>query len=93
MEKKNILIVSKKTHKFALLVLVRDGNHWFIAFSLDLEGPMPHIALDLGIVYFATNETLGVKHGIFRVRVECVLCRITNTAYIESDKEVIATHI
>jgi hypothetical protein len=40
---------------------------------------MFHITLHLGVIEFSTNETFGVKHGIFRICVECILGRVANT--------------
>jgi hypothetical protein len=48
---------------------------------------MPLVALDFRIVQLATNQTLGVKDRIFRVRVEGVLGGITDTARMNEPSE------
>ena len=45
----------------------------------DLERPVLLITLDLGVLEFATNETLSVEDCVFGVGVESVLCGITDT--------------
>jgi len=40
---------------------------------------MPLVTLDFRIVHLATNQTLRVKDGVFRVGVEGVLGGITDT--------------
>lgn len=70
-----------------------DLDDWLAMSILDLEWPVLHVALNIVVIEVTTNKTFRVEHGIFWVRVERVLCRITNTAYIRSDREVIDTHI
>ncbi len=41
--------------------------------------PMLRVALDFRVVNFATDETLSVEDGVFRVRVVCILRAVGDT--------------
>jgi len=41
--------------------------------------PMLLVTLNLGVIYFTTNQTLSVEDSIFRVGVEGVLGGVTDT--------------
>ena len=56
-----------------LLSLVLDLNHGLVVLLRDLEWPMCLVALDLGVVDLASDETFRVEHGVFGVRVVGVL--------------------
>ena len=68
------------THEFAELATVLDLDVRLSTLVRDLEWPVLHVALDLGIIELATNETLSVEDGVLRVGVERVLRAVTNTA-------------
>ena len=72
-------IETRVTHKVAVKALVLDSNVWFTALFGDLERPVLHVLLDIIIVHSATNQALGVKHGIRRVRVESVFRAVSDT--------------
>ena len=67
------------TYEFPELAAVLDLDVGLPTLAGDLEGPVLHVALDLGVIELATNETLGVEDGVLRVGVERVLRTITNT--------------
>lgn len=46
----------------------------------DLERPVSHILLDLGIIETTSNQTLGVENGLARVHGGLVLGRISDQA-------------
>lgn len=48
-------------------------------FARDLEGPVPHVALDFRIIELPADETLSVEDSVLRIRVECILCGVTDT--------------
>ena len=52
---------------------------------------MLHVALDFRLVILATNETLCVEDGVFRVGMECILRAVTNTARLQMSQEGEAT--
>ncbi len=54
----------------------------FPALLLNLERPVLHVALDVTIVHFTTNETLRIEDGVSWVGVEGVLGAVTNKAFI-----------
>ena len=56
-----------------------DLDDRFACLSNNLEWPVLHVALNLGVIELATNETLGVEDGVLRVGVERVLRAVTNT--------------
>jgi hypothetical protein len=45
----------------------------------DFERPVLHVLLDVGLGEPATDETLGVEHGVFGVGVVGVLSGISNS--------------
>ena len=68
------------TYEFPELATVLDLDVGLPTLAGDLERPVLHVALDLGVIELATNETLGVEDGVLRVGVERVLRAVTNTA-------------
>ena len=66
------------THEFAELATVLDLDVRLSTLVRDLEWPVLHVALDLGIIELATNETLGVEDGVVGVHRDLVLGRITD---------------
>jgi len=42
------------------------------------------VTLNLRIIHLATNQTFGIEDSVFRVRVEGVLCGVTDTARINA---------
>jgi hypothetical protein len=52
---------------------------WSTALLNDTEWPVLHVFLDLWIINLATDETLGVEHGVLRVGSISVLSSITNS--------------
>jgi hypothetical protein len=52
---------------------VLDLDHGLAALVNDLEGPVLHVGLDLGVGKLAANETLGVEHRVVRVHGDLVL--------------------
>ena len=56
-----------------------DSDVWFTALFGDLEWPVLHVLLDIVIVHSATNQPLGVKYGIRRVRVESIFRAVSDT--------------
>ena len=79
--------LDKETHEFAELATVLDLDVRLSTLVCDLEWPVLHVALDLGIIELATNETLCVEDGVFRVRVECILRAVTNTERLLMSQE------
>ena len=67
------------THKLLELATVLDLDVRLSTLVRDLEWPVLHVALDLGIIELATNETLSVEDGVLRVRVVGILGGVTNT--------------
>eukprot|EP00759_Apiculatamorpha_spiralis_P028523 PhF_6_TR31118/c0_g1_i1/m.45546 len=61
---------------FALELNLDDG--FVVALCLDLEGPVLHVALNHGIGKLATNQALGVEHGVRGVHRNLVLCCVTD---------------
>ena len=72
-------IETRVTHKVAVKALVLDSDVGFTAFFGDLEWPVLDVLLDIIIIHSATNQPLGVKHGIRRVRVESVFRAVSDT--------------
>lgn len=56
-----------------------DFNGGLIVLLDDVERPVLLVALDLGVVDFATNKTLGVEDRVLGVGVVCVLGGISDT--------------
>ena len=56
-----------------------DGDVGFPALVGDLERPVLHVLLDILIVHSATNQPLGVKHRVCRVRMESVFGAVSDT--------------
>ena len=76
--------LDEETHEFAELATVLDLDVRLSTLVRDLEWPVLHVALDLGIIELATNETLSVEDGVLRVGVERVLRAVTNTTREEA---------
>lgn len=64
------------------LALVLDRDDRLAVLLLDFEWPVLDVAGDILVVHLATNETLGVKDSVFGIRVEGVLCAVTDTGGI-----------
>lgn len=72
MEKKFECLPVKRLHKtyeFPKFTLVLHLNARLPVLSSDLERPVSHVALDLGIIEFAANESSDVEYSVLRVRV------------------------
>lgn len=69
----------RPTYKVTSLAAVLDLDTGLPTLARNLERPVLHVALDLGVVGLAANKTLGVEDGVLRVGVERVLRTITNT--------------
>ena len=67
------------THELPGLALVGNLNDRLVALGLDLERPVLHVALNLGIVDLPSNKTLRVEDGVFRVGVVGVFRGVTDT--------------
>lgn len=75
-----------KNHRrdfFGSEVLVRavvfDCDDGLAELLANLEGPVLHVALDIGIIHFATNKTLRVEDSVLGVGVVCVFGGVTDT--------------
>ena len=66
------------THKLLELATVLDLDVRLSTLVRDLEWPVLHVALDLGIIELATNETLSIEDGVFRVHGGLVFGSITD---------------
>mmetsp|Transcript_5903 Transcript_5903/g.6387 ORF Transcript_5903/g.6387 Transcript_5903/m.6387 type:complete len:188 (-) Transcript_5903:142-705(-) len=62
------------------LTQVADLNDGLALFHCDLEGPVLHVCLHIGVVEFTTNETLSVKDRIGGVHRHLILCGVANEA-------------
>ena len=51
-------------------------------YSWEQHSPMLHILLNFRIRELATNKTLSVEDGVFRVGVEGILGRVTDETFI-----------
>jgi hypothetical protein len=49
---------------------------------VNLEWPVLHVLLDVSVLEFTTNETLGVEDSVLRVGVEGVLRGITDETFL-----------
>ena len=67
---------------------VLDRNGRFAVFLRNFEGPVLHVALDLGVIKLATNETLGVEDRVLRVHGSLVLGGITNETLLRGESDV-----
>src|SRR3954453_2642576 len=54
----------KGTHEFLLLSLELYLDDRLATLVDDLERPVLHISLDLGVIEFTTDKTLGVEDGV-----------------------------
>ena len=63
----HILTISRITHKLARLFTVFDRNDRLASAVNDLEGPVLDVALELGFVKLAADETLGIKDSVLRI--------------------------
>ncbi|KAI3485069.1 hypothetical protein L1887_51742 [Cichorium endivia] len=61
-----------------LLALVLDADLGLTTDAGDLEGPVLHVGLDLGVVELAADETLGVEDGVVGVHGDLVLGSIAD---------------
>ena len=68
------------THEALVTTLGVHSDDGFPALLCDLEGPVLHILLNIGVVHLAANETLGIEDGVLGVGVEGVLGGVTDTA-------------
>jgi hypothetical protein len=57
-------------------MMIEDG---LTTLFFDLKGLVLHVAQKFRIIHFATDQSLGVKYGIFRIGVKGVCSGITNT--------------
>ena len=80
--------VDGETHEFAELATVLDLDVRLSTLVRDLEWPVLLVALGLRVIDLASNETLGVEDGVFRVRVVRVLRGVTDTKTIVRPMQV-----
>ena len=66
------------TYEVLELVLVLDLNHRLPALVDDLEGPVLHVTLELGVLELASDETLRVENGLRRCGVESGLGSVSD---------------
>lgn len=59
-------------------------------FVEQLEGPVLHVAPDVGVVELASDETLRVEYSVGGVRVVCVLCRVADPVGVSARRESMA---
>jgi hypothetical protein len=59
--------LAKWTNKVLLIATIFYTDVGLAILLDDLEGPVLHVLFDFWVVNLATNETLGVEDGIFRV--------------------------
>ena len=71
--------MARNTHELLLVALVLDLDDRLVVLLVDLEWPVLHVLLDVGLLESATNETLGVKDSIPGVGVVGVLSGISNS--------------
>jgi hypothetical protein len=65
-------------HELLLLASVFDLNDGLATFVNDLERPVLHVGLNLGIGELSTNQSLGVEDGVVRVHGDLVLGGISD---------------
>ena len=70
---------NKQTYEFTNVTLVLDLDDRLVTPRDDLERPVLLITLDLRVLEFTSDETFSVEDRVLRVRVESVLCGITDT--------------
>lgn len=75
------------TYELLGLSSVLDLDNGLGSLVNDLERPVLHVGLDLGISPLSTNQSLGVENGVVRVHGDLVLGGITNESLrvVESD--------
>lgn len=70
---------TRKTHEFTCFALVVDLYGRLPTLIDDTERPVFDVALEFIVVHLTANETFGVEHGIFRVGMEGILGRVSDT--------------
>ena len=70
---------NKQTYEFTNVTLVLDLDDRLVTPRDNLERPVLLITLDLRVLEFTSDETFSVEDRVLRVRVESVLCGITDT--------------
>jgi len=71
-----------------LLPEVLDLHSWQIVVRGHLEGPVLLVALNYRVTHFATDEPLGVKHGVDRIHRSLVLSGLANEPLRVGERDV-----
>jgi len=75
--------------EFLLLALEVDDDHGLLTgAALDLEGPESDVALDSLVAKLATDEALGIEHGVSGVSGGLVLSSITDETLLLGEGDV-----
>jgi hypothetical protein len=76
-----------ETYKLLLLASVLDLDDGLATLVDDLERPVLHVGLNLGIAELSANQSLGVEDSVVRVHGDLVLSGITDKSLrvVESD--------
>ena len=77
------MMEATETYELAVLALVLHFNSRLLILLDHLERPVFLVALDLGVVDLATDETLGVEDRVLGVGVVRVLSSISDTERID----------
>lgn len=81
-----------RAYKLLLNSLVLNSNYRFIIFLGDRERPMFEIKLNIWFRQFTTYQSLCVKDGISRIRMQRVFCAVTDPiSHINNDPSL-TTH-
>lgn len=77
----------RTTHELLLLSSILDLNDGLAGLVDNLERPVLHVGLDLGIGELSTNQSLGVEDGVVGVHGDLVFGGITDQSLrvVESD--------
>lgn len=68
----------KKTYELLLLTLVLDLDDGLATLVNDLERPVLHVGLDLGVGELSSDQSLSVKDGVVGVHGDLVLGSISD---------------
>jgi hypothetical protein len=74
----------KYTYELLVLALELDLDDGLAILGDDLERPVLHVGLDLGVVKLAADQTLGVEDGVVGVHRDLVLGGCSVSVYSRS---------
>lgn len=63
-----------------------DLDGWFATLLTNGERPVLHVALDIWVIYLATNEALGIEDRVAGVGGICILSSVTDTGMLSERK-------